>query len=201
MPPHPPIPEENSWPTILVKNHRGRREGTWCSRSLRWRSRPTISGRYGTALGEAQVAAFLIGSILMFLIAIFLLRTFREVITGRANLGLGPLIGPVLIIRPPGAWSSLGLTPSAMQSVFGLARLLLERRFCFCSFWEWFTLFREARGELRAFLHYVKGTIAAGFRIRSPGLWGLLFDPSASDTSLPGGSTSNALGLGSDVRL
>jgi len=123
---------------------------------------------------EAQVAAFLIGSILMFLIAIFLLRTFREVITGRANLGLGPLIGPSWIT--PRRLVLLGLTLGYAIGLDWLGFTLTSFLFLFLGM----VTLSEARGELRAFLHY--GTIAALLSLAG---W-LLFIV-AFDTRFPAG--------------
>ena len=47
---------------------------------------------------EAQVAAFLVGSILFALIAMFLIRTALEYRAGKVSFGLGPLIEPVWIL-------------------------------------------------------------------------------------------------------
>lgn len=43
---------------------------------------------------EAQVAAFLIGCVLIGLILLFALRLWREVATGRASLAMGDMLGP-----------------------------------------------------------------------------------------------------------
>ena len=97
---------------------------------------------------EAQVAAFLIGSILMFLIAIFLLRTFREVLTGRANLGLGPLIGPSWIT--PRRLVLLGLTLGYAIGLDWLGFTLTSFLFLFLGM----VTLSDARGDLRMFFHY-----------------------------------------------
>jgi len=47
---------------------------------------------------EAQVNAFFVGSILIVLVAIQLVRMGRELLGGEANLGLGPLIPPRAIL-------------------------------------------------------------------------------------------------------
>lgn len=43
---------------------------------------------------EAQVAAFLVGSVLIGLILLFALRLWRELATGRASLAMGDMLGP-----------------------------------------------------------------------------------------------------------
>lgn len=47
---------------------------------------------------EAQVEAFLVGTILIGLILIFLIRTAIEIRTGRASLAIGALIEPIWIL-------------------------------------------------------------------------------------------------------
>lgn len=57
---------------------------------------------------EAQVAAFLVGSILMFLILLFFIRTGLEIARGKASLGIGPLIEPVSVL--PKRLAVIGMT-------------------------------------------------------------------------------------------
>ena len=47
---------------------------------------------------EAQVNAFFVGSILLALVAILLIKTARDLIAGQADLGLGNLIEPAAVI-------------------------------------------------------------------------------------------------------
>lgn len=48
---------------------------------------------------EAQVNAFFVGTILIVLVAIQLIRSARQLLTGKGDLGLGGLIGPGAIMR------------------------------------------------------------------------------------------------------
>jgi len=48
---------------------------------------------------EAQVNAFFVGSILLVLVAVQLVRSGRQLLTGEGDLGLGELIGPTTILR------------------------------------------------------------------------------------------------------
>jgi hypothetical protein len=48
---------------------------------------------------EAQVNAFFVGSILIVLVVVQLIRSARMLITGEGDLGLGTLIGPSAIFR------------------------------------------------------------------------------------------------------
>jgi len=47
---------------------------------------------------EAQVNAFFVGSILLALVALLLIRTGRELIAGQADLRIGSLIEPVAVV-------------------------------------------------------------------------------------------------------
>lgn len=123
---------------------------------------------------EAQVAAFLIGSILIFLVAIYLIRTARDVLTGRANLGLGPLIGPSWVT--PRRLVLLTLTVGYVIGLDWLGFTLTSFLFLFAGM----VTLSEARGDVRKFFHY--GTTAA---ILSLAGW-LLFIV-AFDTRFPAG--------------
>jgi len=123
---------------------------------------------------EAQVAAFLIGSILIFLVGVYLVRTLREVATGRAHLGLGPLIGPSWVT--PRRLVLLALTVGYVIALGWLGFTLSSFLFLFAGM----VTLSEARGDVRKFFHY--GSVAA---ILSLAGW-LLFIV-AFDTRFPAG--------------
>lgn len=117
---------------------------------------------------EAQVAAFLIGSILIFLVGVFLVRTFRDLMTGEANLGLGPLIGPSWVM--PRRLILLALTVGYVIGLDWLGFTLASFLFLFTGM---LTL-SEARGDVRKFFHY--GTVAAILSLAGWLLFILAFD-------------------------
>lgn len=123
---------------------------------------------------EAQIAAFLIGSILMFLVGVYLVRTFREVFTGKANLGFGPLIGPTWIL--PRRLTLLALTLGYLFGLDLLGFTLTSFLFLFAAM----VTLSEARGDVRQFFHY--GVVAA-----SLSLAGWLLFIVAFDTRFPAG--------------
>lgn len=123
---------------------------------------------------EAQVAAFLIGSILLGLVAIFLLRTARELVSGEADLSFRPLYEPGYIV--PRRLALLVLTFGYLIGIEYLGFTLVSFLFLFLGM----TVLSEARGDMREIMKYL--TVSA---ILSLGGW-LLFIV-AFDARFPAG--------------
>ena len=123
---------------------------------------------------EAQLAAFLIGSILILLVGIYLVRTLRALVAGRATLGFGDLAGPSWVM--PRRLALAGLTVGYVIALDWLGFTLSSFLFLFAGM----VVLSEARGELRRFVHY--GTVAAVLSLAG---W-LLFIV-AFDTRFPDG--------------
>ena len=130
---------------------------------------------------EAQVAAFLIGSILIFLVIVYLVRTFREVLTGAANLGLGPLIGPSWVM--PRRLVLLALTIGYVIGLDWLGFTLTSFLFLFAGM----VTLSEARGDIPKFFHY--GIVAGVLSLAG---WVLFIV--AFDTRFPAGPFERLMG-------
>ena len=80
---------------------------------------------------EAQVAAFLVGSILIGLIAILLIRTARELATGKVDLRIVDLLGDRTVY--PRRLGVLALTVGYLIGIDWLGFTLTSFLFLFCS--------------------------------------------------------------------
>ena len=116
---------------------------------------------------EAQVAAFLIGSILIGLIAILLVRFGRELMTGRADLGVEPLIGPVRVL--PRRLAVFALTLGYLIGINWLGFTLTSFLFLFLSM----TVLEDADKMLRRMPHFA--LVSAGLALAGyfAFIWGI----------------------------
>ena len=79
---------------------------------------------------EAQINGLLIGTVLIALVVLFLLRTARELARGRATLGLGPLAGPLSMQLQRAALLGLSILFIPLMSWLGFT--LATALFLFC---------------------------------------------------------------------
>ena len=98
---------------------------------------------------EAQVAAFLIGSILIGLIVLLAIRTARELAQGRADLALGELIGPRRIL--PRRLAIMALTVGYLLVIGWLGFTLTSFLFLACGM----VVLEEGDRVLRRIPHFV----------------------------------------------
>ncbi len=101
-----------------------------------------------TSPWEAQVAAFLVGSILILLIVILLIRTARELAMGRADLRVADLLGDRTIY--PRRLGVLGLTIAYLVGIDWLGFTLTSFLFLFCAM----TLLEDADRTLKRLPHF-----------------------------------------------
>jgi hypothetical protein len=130
---------------------------------------------------EARVAAFLIGSILILLVAILLVRTLKDILVGEASLGLGELAGPAWVM--PRRLVLLALTLGYVIGLDWLGFTLTSFLFLFAGM---LTL-SDARGDPRKIIHY--GIVSA---ILSLAGWALFIV--AFDTRFPAGPFEELMG-------
>ncbi len=97
---------------------------------------------------EAQVAAFLVGSVLILLIVILLIRTGREIVAGRADLRFADLLGDRTVY--PRRLGILGLTIAYLVGIDWLGFTLTSFLFLFCSM----ALLEDADRTLRRLPHF-----------------------------------------------
>jgi hypothetical protein len=97
---------------------------------------------------EAQIAAFMIGTVLLGLIAILAIRAARDLLTGRARLSFEALYGPSWVL--PRRLALLGLTLGYLVGLAYLGFTLTSFLFLFLGM----TVLSDSRGDIRRIFHF-----------------------------------------------